>query len=193
MKLHHVRAKHNERARQAVERSGYKSAGRVESKDHQSDIASDKSMIAEAVHKHERHDHPGTALTKLRKGGHVGGMHTLRRLDKAARGGAIKHKKGHTTVNVVVGQGGKQPVPVPVPVPARGPMPGGLAGGPPGGLPPGALPPGVVPGMKRGGRATFPVPMDSGSLGGKGRIEKAETYGAKAAKGGRSKGLKRPD
>lgn len=31
--------------------------------------AQDKRMIAEAVHKHERNDHPGKPLTKLKKGG----------------------------------------------------------------------------------------------------------------------------
>jgi len=33
------------------------------------DIKQDKKMIAAAVHKHERHDHPGKPLTKLAKGG----------------------------------------------------------------------------------------------------------------------------
>lgn len=34
-----------------------------------SDIKQDKAMIKAAVHKHERHDHPGKPLTKLAKGG----------------------------------------------------------------------------------------------------------------------------
>ena len=33
------------------------------------DLKQDKAMIKAAVHKHERHDHPGKPLTKLRKGG----------------------------------------------------------------------------------------------------------------------------
>lgn len=176
MKLHHVRHKHNEKARHLLRRTGHH-VGTSDAKEHQDDIAQDKAMIASAIHKHERHDHPGKPLTKLKKGGHVGGMHTLRRLDKRARGGSVK-KKGHTTVNVVVAGGHPTPRPVPVPVPvgARPPVPaapGGLAGGAP--MPP----PG---GMKRGGRAKFPVPMEAGSGGGKGRKEKEADYGAKAAK-----------
>jgi len=33
------------------------------------DIKQDKKMIATAIHKHEKHDHPGKPLTKLAKGG----------------------------------------------------------------------------------------------------------------------------
>jgi hypothetical protein len=33
------------------------------------DIKQDKKMIAAAIHKHEKHDHPGKSLTKLAKGG----------------------------------------------------------------------------------------------------------------------------
>ena len=33
------------------------------------DIKQDKAMVKAAIHKHERHDHPGKPLTKLRKGG----------------------------------------------------------------------------------------------------------------------------
>ena len=33
------------------------------------DLKQDKAMLAAAIHKHERHDHPGKPLTKLRKGG----------------------------------------------------------------------------------------------------------------------------
>jgi hypothetical protein len=36
------------------------------------DTKEDKKMIAAAVHKHERHDHPGKPLTKLAKGGVTG-------------------------------------------------------------------------------------------------------------------------
>ena len=34
-----------------------------------SDIKQDKAMVKAAVHKHEKHDHPGKPLTKLAKGG----------------------------------------------------------------------------------------------------------------------------
>lgn len=43
-----------------------KSGGRVEKHD---DAAMDKKMIADAVHKHEEHDHPKEPMTKLAKGG----------------------------------------------------------------------------------------------------------------------------
>jgi hypothetical protein len=33
------------------------------------DLAQDKKLVAAAVHKHERHDHPGEPLTKMKKGG----------------------------------------------------------------------------------------------------------------------------
>ncbi len=35
------------------------------------DVKQDKAMIKVAIHKHEKHDHPGKPLTKLRKGGAV--------------------------------------------------------------------------------------------------------------------------
>jgi len=37
--------------------------------DMKADLKQDKKMIASAVHKHERKDHPGKPLTKLAKGG----------------------------------------------------------------------------------------------------------------------------
>ena len=44
--------------------------GGLDSKaDSRGDLKQDKAMIKAAVHKHERHDHPGKPLTKLRKGG----------------------------------------------------------------------------------------------------------------------------
>lgn len=33
------------------------------------EMAADKKMIASAIHKHEKSKHPGSALTKLKKGG----------------------------------------------------------------------------------------------------------------------------
>jgi len=33
------------------------------------DLKQDKKMIAAAIHKHEKHDHPGKPMTKLAKGG----------------------------------------------------------------------------------------------------------------------------
>lgn len=108
--------------------------------------------------------------------GAVGGAKPKARMDKRARGGAVKGGKGTTNVNIVIAQkpdqDGAKPVPVPVPVPPPGPM----AGPPPGaGMPPGAIPPGMAgpggppPGMpmrKAGGRVakgTFDSSVKAGT------------------------------
>lgn len=75
------------------------------------------------------------------------------RLDRRARGGKVHHKKGHTTVNVLVGgRGAPQPTPVPVPVPAGG----GAPPMPP--RPPMAGPPMPPPGMGGAGGPPMPPP-----------------------------------
>lgn len=51
-----------------------------------SDEAQDKAMIKAAVHKHEKHDHPGKPLTELKHGGKAMGGKSKKRLD---RGGKI--------------------------------------------------------------------------------------------------------
>jgi hypothetical protein len=59
------------------------------------DLKQDKKMIAAAVHKHERHDHPGKPLTKLAKGGvtsksmmqHGRGMARVMNQRSSGRGG----------------------------------------------------------------------------------------------------------
>lgn len=177
------------KARTMLHKSGYKNGGH---------LGDTKRMIGEGVRQHEDHDHAGEKPTRLRlkDGGTAMGGKPKRRADKKAR--------GHTTVNVVVGQHPKpQPVPVPVPVNAGGPPPG--AGAPPPGppMPPpdqGGLPP---PGLKRGGRAKAAktdsqrdkikgapmgqfkkgghvkgYPISDGAGGAKGRLEKAKSYGA---------------
>lgn len=94
---------------------------------------------------------------KVKKTVKAEGVKSKPRLDKFARGGAAK-KSHKTQVNVIVGSGQKQPVPVPVPMGA--PMM------PPPGAPP-MMPP--KPGMKRGGK----VKQTHGSGGGLGRLDKA--------------------
>ena len=95
------------------------------------------------------------------------GAEAKQNLGKFARGGSAKHK---TQVNVIVGGGNKQPMPVPVP--AGGPPPGAPPAPPPQ-MPPGGAPPMGMPtrpGMKRGGK----VPQFKGGAGGGlGRLEKA--------------------
>lgn len=126
---------HTQKAHAMLMRAGY-----------HSDAAADKSMIRKAIGEHDKQLH--------------GGEHTKLHL---ARGGAAKHKKGSTHINVIVAPqgGGMGARPVPVPVPAAGGAPMGGPGmarppmAPPMNVPPGAMPPGVSgrpPGMARGGQ-----------------------------------------
>lgn len=138
-----------------------------------------KETVKEIVHKHEKHEHSGEPLTKLKHGGR------LKRKD----GGATK---GRTNITIVLGAKPEgqspmnmQPSPLPdmqrpIPIPAQAPpmpppsMPPGMVGG---GLPPG-LPP--MP-RKSGGRAAFAgYKMDAGSESGEGRLQKSKWYGGKS-------------
>lgn len=136
-----------------------------------------KDIVKEMIHKHEKHEHPGEPLTKLRDGGRL----------KRKSGGATK---GKTNITIVLGarpDGGQmnmQPSQMPdmqrpIPIPAQAPpmppaMPPGMVGG--GGLPPG-MPP--MP-RKSGGRTAFSgYRMDAGSESGEGRLQKSKWYGGK--------------
>lgn len=108
-----------------------------------------------------------------------------------ADGGAVKPKKGATTVNVIIapqGGGAAAPPPMPMPPPSdAGPPPPAVVPPrpaavmpPPGGLPP--VPPGGLapPMRKAGGRVTGGY--DAGAGSGLGREEKIAKYGANARK-----------
>lgn len=133
-----------------------------------SDAAADKKMISEAVHKHERHLHPGSELTpfdtgkaksRLDRPGRAAGGRTGE--SKSKKSGSSKPKSGGKSgapnINIIVAPGGggagKPPIgpspgvggPPPImPKPPMGPPPGAGAMPPPGG-PPGAGAPPMPP------------------------------------------------
>lgn len=120
-----------------------------------------------------------------RKGGTVDGEHGKHKLDKYAKGGSVKGKKG-VTVNVMVAPSQPQPPQkVPVPVPAGGggaPPPMARPPMPPPGAGPGMPPPGLGarPPMKRGGAVKYNPPKLPGGAGGAmGRMAKAKSYGGR--------------
>lgn len=156
-----LRHANSEKARHLLRRGGYKVGGHVKS-----DEAEDKAMVKKAVHKHEKHDHPGEKLTKLKDGGEALGSKAHARPDRKARasGGKAGKKKG-TQVNVIVAGGhGDQPPPRPMPVP----VPMGAGAPPPHPMPP-APPPGGMPGAGMPPPGMPPRPMAKKG----GRIEKA--------------------
>lgn len=190
------KAEHSGRkkARFALNKLGYKTGGHVKAVPAASSISRTPRALATGG--------PAEEPTKLKTGGTVSGLGSPVRLDKAARGGGMHHKKGHTT-NVVIAMPNQQSKPVPVPVPVGGgmhPPMGGPGGGAPPMPPPGAGPgmaagagslpggaPGMgikPPGMKAGGtvKAGFKYPIDDGSGGGEARKEKARAYGRGALK-----------
>lgn len=155
----------------------------------------------EMVHKHERHDHKGSPLTKLKRGGMIRtGNRSGDGYVEGTRpaGGRIARKsggrtKGKTNIVINVGRGHDQQPQMPVQAPTRPPVmapppppappmggPPGMAGGPP--IPPPSMAQGPMP-RKRGGRtgdgkAGIDVHMTAGAGGGLGRLEKAKRYGA---------------
>jgi hypothetical protein len=189
-----LRRKEQSSAEDYCRKAGYKSGGGVKS-----DAAQDRASIAGAVHKHERHDHPGEPLTKLRGGGKVGGSKAKPRLDRFARGGKV----GKGPINIIISTGGGEPErqmafqqgakvgaavggaagaprPPMMPPPGGPGMPPPGAGMPPGGPPPMAgpmapamagVPPMARPPMKRGG--SVKVNTVGGSESGIGRLEKS--------------------
>ena len=164
----HVRAHHQKHAEERLRAAGYRGGGKVHP-----DAAEDRKMIASAVHKHERHDHPGKPLTPLRGGGPVKGHAGRARADKMARGGHVKGRGGPSKVNIVIATGGGEPerqmafrqgtqvgarlgataaARPPMmppggapPMPPRPPMGGGVPPGAMAGPPMGAPPPGAMP------------------------------------------------
>lgn len=87
-----------------------------------------------------------------------------------ARGGKVKHNKGHTNIIIAAPQGSSSPTPAgpqagaPPPIPMGAPAPPPMGGGPGG---PGGPPPPPMPMRARGGKVT------AGALTGVGRLQKA--------------------
>lgn len=171
------------KARSLLLRHGYAVGGPVE------------RAIAEALHKHEKHDHKGKKLTKLKRGGAAEGAEPRARADKPRRATGGRVKKAGTKIIIVNGQPQPVPVPRPVPVPVgsapRAPAPAAVRPPMPAPVPGGAAMPGAPamaaarPAMaKRGGRigpstgAERPH-MTAGSKNALGRLQKMKAYGAR--------------
>lgn len=92
--------------------------------DVKADMAQDKKMIAAAVHKHEKKDHPGTPLTKLAKGGKV--MEKATGESYPSRKAMVKHEAEETPrmqrEEMVERTSVKMPVRRSVPVASKEPM-----------------------------------------------------------------------
>lgn len=185
-----LRTKEQGHAEDYLRRAGYKVGGKT------SDIAQDRKMVADAVHKHERHDHPGEPLTKLKGGGKVHGDGAKPRLDRFARGGKVG--KGPAKINIVIATGGGEPErqmafqqgakvgavmggarppmgapPRPMPPPMPQPQSGMPAPGMAGAMAPATagVPPLARPPMKRGG--SVGINKMAGAVTAPGRLEKS--------------------
>jgi len=150
-----------------------------------------RQAIAAAVHQHERRDHKGKSLTKLKRGGAAEGAEPRPRADKPRRAAGGRTRKSGTKVIIVNGQPQPQPVAMPRPVPVA--VPAGAAIRPPlaaarppvvAPAPAGAAMPAAVPvaaprpaAAKRGGRFGR-LHMTAGSKNALGRLQKMKAYGA---------------
>lgn len=135
---------------------------------------------AKAVHKHEKHMHPGKAETKFRHGGKIEGKKAHERADKFKRGGSVP--RGHTKINININPRPESGAPMQ----ARPPIviPKAPVAGAPGAMPGGPAPGGAPPMANRGGRfarggKVKSLTGDAGSGSGEGRLAKMKAYGTK--------------
>ena len=83
-----------------VKEFDFGSAGKMKGKayaeggDIKADLKQDKKMVAESIHKHEKAQHPGKPLTKLKKGGSVLEKATGERYP--SKEAMVKHEKMET-------------------------------------------------------------------------------------------------
>lgn len=151
----HSRHSQRQKAHHMLSRAGYARGGAASGIGRE-DKAEDAAMVRKGVAEHESALHKGSPKTKLKlaSGGAVSGHAAPQRLDKRARGGAMKGKKSkpQVTVNVISpsNPGINAPAPAPLPMPPP-PMGGPPPSGPlPGGMTPPPPPP-PMGGMRRGG------------------------------------------
>jgi hypothetical protein len=170
----HRESEGRKKARALINRTGHRVGGHL-GKPPTSDYESDKRMTESGIHQHERHDHPGEGLTKLKlaDGGAASGEMASPRADRPKRGHS-GGKGGAHKVNIIIapqGGGGGPPggppmgarPPMMAPPPPRPPMP--PPGPPPGGPPPGAPMGGPPPGAPIGVGAPGGVPPRPPGLG----------------------------
>lgn len=149
----------------------------------------------------EPDDCPTPSNPKCKK---AGGAVAKKRLDKPRRyatGGGVddpnstpapKKGKSGTTVNIVIAGKGQGDAPPPLPMPTMAPPMPPVGGPPPSapGMPPmggpGGPPPGMPPQMRKQGGRVKEYPIDAGSGGGRGRLEKAAAQKSDRPKKGKT-------
>jgi hypothetical protein len=144
-----------------------------------------KQAIAKAVHAHERHDHKGRRLTKLKRGGGAEGEGAIARPDKPRRaaGGRAAARKAGTKIIILNSHAQPAPATAPRPVTVPAPARAALVTAPrPVLFPPAAAGPATPRAAARQGgrikRAPGAAPrLTAGAKNALGRLQKMRAYG----------------